>query len=144
VVNLVLLPGLDGTGHLFRPFVAALSDVDTQAVSYPNDKALSLDEHARWALRHLAGDKVVLVAESFSGLVALRVLQEAPSRIAAVIFAGAFAEPPRPLLLRLTPLASRAAPLMPGHRRSAAVLGQGEVRRALPLPPGERGPPRAG
>jgi pimeloyl-ACP methyl ester carboxylesterase len=112
VVKLVLLPGLDGTGLLFRPLVATLFDLDTNVVSYPNDKALSLDEHARWVMRELPGDKAVLLAESFSGLVALRVLQEAPSRIAAVIFVGAFAEPPRPLLLRLAPLVSRAGPLM--------------------------------
>jgi len=107
-----MLPGLDGTGLLFRPLVAAMPDNGTKVVSYPNDKALSLDEHARWAIRNLPGGKALLVAESFSGLVALRVLQEARSRIAAVIFVGAFAEPPRSLLLRLAPLVSRAGPLM--------------------------------
>ena len=112
MVELVLLPGLDGTGLLFRPLVAALADARTKVVAYPNDNALSLDEHARWVIRLLPGEKVVLLAESFSGLVALRVLQEAPSRIAAVIFVGAFAEPPRPLLLRLAPVVSRAGPLM--------------------------------
>jgi hypothetical protein len=74
-----MLPGLDGTGLLFRPLVAAMPDTGTKVVSYPNDKALSLDEHARWAIRNLPGGKAVLVAESFSGLVALRVLQEARS-----------------------------------------------------------------
>jgi len=112
VAELVLLPGLDGTGLLFRPLVATLSGVESTVVSYPNDKPLSLDEHARWVIRQLPDNGAVLLAESFSGLVALRVLQEAPSRIAAVIFAGAFAEPPRPLLLRLAPLVSRAGPLM--------------------------------
>ena len=112
MAELVLLPGLDGTGLLFRPLVARLSDVETKVVSYPNAEALSLDEHARWVMRQLPGGKTVLLAESFSGLVALRVLQEAVSRIAAVIFVGAFAEPPRPLLLRLAPLVSRAGPLM--------------------------------
>jgi len=112
VAQLVLLPGLDGTGLLFRPLVAILSKLESKVVSYSTDKALSLDEHARWAMRQLPGEKALLLAESFSGLVALRVLQAAPSRIAAVIFVGAFAEPPRPLLLRLAPLVSRAGPLM--------------------------------
>jgi len=107
-----MLPGLDGTGLLFRPLVATLSGTGTKVVTYPNDKALSLDEHAHWVIRQLPVDKVVLLAESFSGLVALRVLQDALSRIAAVIFVGAFAEPPRPLLLRLAPVVSRAGPLM--------------------------------
>ena len=112
MARLVLLPGLDGTGLLFRPLVAILSNVESKVVSYPNDKAFSLDEHVRWFIRQLPDEKVMLLAESFSGLVALRVLQEAPSRIAAVIFVGAFAEPPRPLLLRLAPLVSRAGRLM--------------------------------
>ena len=112
MAQLVLLPGLDGTGLLFRPLVATLSNVESKVVSYPNDKTLSLDEHARWVIRQLPGEKAVLLAESFSGLVALRALQEALSRIAAVIFVCAFAEPPRPLLLRLAPLVSRAGPLM--------------------------------
>jgi hypothetical protein len=47
VVQLVLLPGLDGTGLLFRPLVATLFDAGTKVVSYPNDKALSFDEHAQ-------------------------------------------------------------------------------------------------
>ena len=47
VVQLVLLPGLDGTGLLFRPLVAVLPAFHTVVVSYPNDKALSLDDHAR-------------------------------------------------------------------------------------------------
>src|SRR4051812_17564426 len=87
-----MLPGLDGTGLLFRPLVATLSGIATKVVTYPNDKALSLDEHACWVIRQLPGDKAVLLA--------------------AVIFVGAFAEPARPLLLRLAPVVSRAGPLM--------------------------------
>jgi pimeloyl-ACP methyl ester carboxylesterase len=56
--------------------------------------------------------KAVLLAESFSGLVALTLLANGPARIAGVIFVGAFAEPPRPLLLRLAPLLSRSAGVM--------------------------------
>jgi pimeloyl-[acyl-carrier protein] methyl ester esterase len=131
VAQLVLLPGLDGTGVLFRPLVAALSNVDSKVVSYPNDKALSLDEHARWVIHQLPGEKAMLLAESFSGLVALRVLQDAPSRIAAVIFVGAFAEPPRPLLLRLAPLVSRAGPLM--RNTPAFLLRQFCLGRDAPV-----------
>ncbi|MFL6567261.1 MAG: alpha/beta fold hydrolase [Burkholderiales bacterium] len=131
MVKLVMLPGLDGTGLLFRPLVASLSGIGTKVVTYPNDKALSLDEHARWVMRQLPGDKAVLLAESFSGLVALRMLQEALSRIAAVIFIGAFAEPPRPLLLRLAPVVSRARPLM--RNTPAFLLRQFCLGRDAPV-----------
>jgi pimeloyl-[acyl-carrier protein] methyl ester esterase len=107
----VLLPGLDGTGILFRPLLAALPEsIQAKVIAYPDKQNLSLSEHARWVIRQLPGEKVVLLAESFSGLVALMLLTEAAARIREVIFVGAFAEPPRPLLLKL-PLVSRSASL---------------------------------
>jgi pimeloyl-[acyl-carrier protein] methyl ester esterase len=109
----VLLPGLDGTGLLFRPLIAALpAGLRATVVSYPATQPLRLDELAALVSRKLPPEKVVLVAESFSGLVALTLLMSAPARFRAVVFVGAFAEPPRPLLLKLAPLASRATGLM--------------------------------
>src|SRR5438034_9685590 len=98
MAQLVLLPGLDGTGSLFSPLLAELPrDLHTKTVSYPNDKALSLDEHARWVIRQLPTDRAVLLAESFSGLVALRALMEPSSRIDAVIFAQRTRVSPAPV-----------------------------------------------
>jgi pimeloyl-[acyl-carrier protein] methyl ester esterase len=106
--DLVLLPGLDGTGALFRRLLAALpGDLATKVISYPN-QPLDLEQLAAHVLRQLPAQRVVLVAESFSGLVALTLLANAAARVRAVIFVGAFAEPPRPLLLRFAPLASHA------------------------------------
>lgn len=48
-LKLVLLPGLDGTGLLFKPFVSALpSSAETLIITYPPDEKLSykkLTEH---------------------------------------------------------------------------------------------------
>ena len=110
---MVLLPGLDGTGQLFRPLVAALSrDLRPTVIGYPPHQPLGLAELASLVLKRLPPEKVILLAESFSGLVALTLLANAPSRFRGVILVGAFAEPPRPMLLRLAPLASRGAGLM--------------------------------
>jgi pimeloyl-ACP methyl ester carboxylesterase len=107
-LDTALLPGLDGTGILFRPLLAALpGDIRPSVITYPADRVLSLPEHARSALRQLPAGRSVLVAESFSGLVALAMLMEAPSRIGGIVFAGAFAEPPRPLLTKFAPAISR-------------------------------------
>lgn len=107
-LNAALLPGLDGTGILFRPLLAALpGDIRPGVITYPADCVLSLPEHARLALRQLPPGKSMLVAESFSGLVALAMLMEAPSRIGGIIFVGAFAEPPRPFLMKFAPAISR-------------------------------------
>lgn len=40
MAKLILLPGLDGTGDLFRPFVEALAACPTQVVTYPVDRVL--------------------------------------------------------------------------------------------------------
>jgi len=108
---LVLLPGLDGTGRLFRSLLAALpASLRAQVVAYPN-QMLDLQQLAAHVLHQLPAQRVVLLAESFSGLVALTLLANAATRVHSVIFVGAFAEPPRPLLLRLAPVLSRAGPL---------------------------------
>jgi pimeloyl-[acyl-carrier protein] methyl ester esterase len=111
--HLVLLPGLDGTGLLFRPLLAALTtELQPKVIGYPANEVLELPDLAAFVLRQLPPHKVVLLAESFSGLVALSLLTSAPHRIRGVVFVGAFAEPPRPLPLRLAPLLPRSAGIM--------------------------------
>ncbi len=100
--HLVLLPGLDGTGLLFRPFVAALpSHVSAKVVNYPTSAPLSLSELGDLVVEQLPLRDFVLLAESFSGLVALSLLAEITDRIRGVIFCAAFATPPRPVLLNI-------------------------------------------
>ena len=112
-VTVFLLPGLDGTGLLFGPLVAELGgEFQPKVVAYPPQQPRRLDELASYVLRQLPPDKAILVAESFSGLVALRLLASASARIRGIIFVGAFAEPPRPLLVRLAPLVSRSTALL--------------------------------
>ncbi|HWA39367.1 MAG TPA: alpha/beta hydrolase [Burkholderiales bacterium] len=102
---------MDGTGLLFAPFVRALSGFrEPRVVEYPQDRKLSLLELSEIVLQRLPQEAVV-VAESFSGLVALSLIQRAPSRLRGVVFVGAFAEPPRPMLARLAGALSPAASL---------------------------------
>jgi pimeloyl-ACP methyl ester carboxylesterase len=111
--RVVLLPGLDGTGILFRPLLQALpKDVPSTFIAYPSDRIMSLSEHAEWVSARLPKGKFALLAESFSGLVALSLLLETPSRFQSVIFVGSFAEPPRPFMLRLAPILPRHGSLM--------------------------------
>lgn len=102
---LVLMPGLDGTGLLFERVAAELpSEIRTHIVSYPNDAAQSLEEHAAAASGILANERAVLLAESFSGLVVLKLLEENGVRVEKVIFIASFAEAPRRFLDVLSPL----------------------------------------
>lgn len=44
MIRLVLLPGLDGTGELFAPFVAALGAIPSQVIAYPHDRVMGYAE----------------------------------------------------------------------------------------------------
>lgn len=92
--RLVLMPGLDGTGIFFRPIIRSLvSGVSPYVITYPAEERFSLAEYARFVGGQLPEDDVVLVAESFSGLVALMLLHERPVNVRGVVFSATFAEP---------------------------------------------------
>ncbi|OPY01657.1 MAG: Alpha/beta hydrolase family protein [Syntrophorhabdus sp. PtaB.Bin184] len=100
-IGLVLMPGLDGTGVCFRPLLHALPpDVPQTVITYPDDKDLSLRDHADFVAARLPGEGVVLVAESFSGLVALMLLHAKPASVKGGAEDDAFAEPLHPFLIR--------------------------------------------
>ncbi|WP_148665463.1 alpha/beta fold hydrolase [Sulfurifustis variabilis] len=102
VATLVLMPGLDGTGLLFERFVGALpNDIPVRTLAYPRDVPLSLPQYAELAARDLPSGRTVLLAESFSSLVALALLAGGAVSPRAIVFCAGFAEPPRPLLLGL-------------------------------------------
>lgn len=104
----LLLPGLDGSGRLFAPFLGCLAGADAIVVRYPDDLAVDLDAYARHA-RAAIGDarRCVVVAESFSGPVALR-LHRLDPRVEAIVLVASFVRCPHPLL-RVLPLAVAAA-----------------------------------
>ena len=81
--TLVLLPGMDGTGRLFQPFVEALgSEVHVQTIAYPPSESLTCAELAAFATSALprAGPLVIL-GESFSGPIAVEVAARCGRRV---------------------------------------------------------------
>jgi pimeloyl-[acyl-carrier protein] methyl ester esterase len=108
-VRAVLLPGLDGTGRLFDRFCAAApSGWQLSPTSYPADVPLGYDELAV----ALPAEPFVLIAESFSGPLALRIAAQRPAGLAAVVLVATFVTPPAPRALGALPwtLLFRAAP----------------------------------
>jgi pimeloyl-[acyl-carrier protein] methyl ester esterase len=97
--RIVLLPGMDGSGRLFAPFIdAAPPRLHLEVVALPQERLGYADLAAR--LRptlHLTAD-TVLLAESFSG--PLAVLLAARTRVAAVILCNSFVTHPVPKALR--------------------------------------------
>jgi len=102
---LVLLPGLDGTGDLFAPFVAALDGVCTHIVGYPHDRAMGYAEHEAYARNELPADKdYVLLAESFSGPIGIAIAASKPAGLRGLILCASFASNPLPLFSPLSRL----------------------------------------
>ena len=101
--NLILLPGLDGTGILFANLIRLLEEeFQITRISYPSSSRCCLDD-----LAQMAEDKVpdpqnsIILAESFSGLVALMLLEKLSVHPRGIIFGMCFVEPPFKVLLRV-------------------------------------------
>jgi pimeloyl-ACP methyl ester carboxylesterase len=99
-LTLVLLPGMDGTGQLFDPFVTALKDeFEVSVVRYPNDEPLGYGELTSIARAALPRQgSFVLVGESFSGPIAISIAASRPSGLVGLVLACTFARNPRPQL----------------------------------------------
>lgn len=92
-LTLVLLPGFDGTGDLFGPLQAALGkDVVSSAVRYHAER--SFEDYVDSVAGILPHENAVLVAESFSGPVALSLLERYPARIKYAVLCATFAVSP--------------------------------------------------
>ena len=136
--KLVLLPGLDGTGKLFVEF---LKDLDlgssAQVVSYPPDIPLGYDELEPLVRAALpTRGRFVILGESFSGPLAIRIAAHPPPALVGLILCVTFASNPYPHLAwarglaALLPLKSLPrwlrAPLMWGSASPSKAPRQSE------------------
>ena len=100
VPRALLLPGLDGSGRLFAPLLATRPrGFAAEPVSFPPDLALGYDELAALVRPLLPRGRFVLLAESFSGPLAVRLAAERPRGLAALILAATFLHRPLDPLL---------------------------------------------
>jgi pimeloyl-ACP methyl ester carboxylesterase len=98
VTRLVLLPGLDGTGDLFAPLVAALGAIPSQVIAYPHDRVMSYAElEAHTAAKLPTNEYFVLLAESFSGPIGISLAASRLTGIKGLILCASFAANPLPL-----------------------------------------------
>jgi pimeloyl-ACP methyl ester carboxylesterase len=120
VTRFVLLPGMDGTGELLAEFAAALAPgFSTTIVDYPKDVALDYGALTTLVRGQLPQDQpYVLVAESFSGPVAIRLAAGNPQGLLAIVLCASFAKAPRPRLQAFAGLLRS----MPLRRMPAALL----------------------
>src|SRR5678816_2385923 len=105
---------MDGAGDLFRPFQEVVpAALSCRVVRYPTDRPLPYDRLLPLVEQQLGGEgDVVVVAESYSGPLALRLASGRPDRVRAVVLVASFICPPLPPWVRhlVAPMMFRMAP----------------------------------
>ncbi len=105
-MQLLLLPGLDGTCKLFSRFMHMRPPTFSCEVLAYDDGFTKFDDYVNAVKMRLSADaKTVLIAESFSGPIAAQIASRCRDRIAGVVFAASFVKPPHASLLNLAEIA---------------------------------------
>jgi len=131
MTKLILMPGMDGTGQLFAPFLDALGDsMESCVLRYPTDEPLGYSELLPRIRTELPqSGSFVLLGESFSGPLTVMLAAEEPAGLRGVILCASFATNPirwiprfartlvRPALFRENPTSCRSKRCSAGMRR---------------------------
>ena len=103
-VDLMILPGLDGTEVLFRPFLAALPEwIRPKVVCYPPTGPNSYADLLKLVREKAAGlpGPFYVLASSFGGPLAVMLAAAEPSRVQGLILSATFLRAPTARLPRL-------------------------------------------
>ncbi len=102
ITKLVFMPGLDGTGISFEPLSKFLSEnVAATVVRYPADRLLSFEEIVASAYDQIKGEPDIVLAESFSGPVAISLIASGRLKVKGLILCATFAKAPRRTFLKM-------------------------------------------
>ncbi len=118
--EIVLLPGLDGTGEFFERIVPHLArEFAVTVVRYPEDPSLGYAGYVELVRHQIGSRPVYVLGESFSGPVAVLLASQLGAQILGIVLAGTFVQNPWPgWIIR------RSARLeMPADIRDAILMG---------------------
>jgi len=103
-LRIILLPGVYGTGLMFTPLVDAMpAEYECQVLSYPIDKVLSYSELVSYVADKIPQDKpFVILAESFSGPIALMLSEVLGDNLKALILVCTYVTNPHPWLAKFS------------------------------------------
>lgn len=127
-MQLVLLPGLDGTGILFQPFIESLPPgIEPIVVPLPPTEVLDYPDLVRFVAPRLPRSApFVILGESFSGPLAIQLAAEPVPGIVGVVLCASFVSNPTPVpscfrhlagpwLFHFTPAFVQAKALLGGY-----------------------------
>jgi pimeloyl-ACP methyl ester carboxylesterase len=140
--EIVLLPGLDGTGNLFERLVRFLpADLKVEIVRYPDDPTLGYAGYVKLVREAIGNRQVFLLGESFSGPIAVRVATQLGTQIKGIVLAATFVKNPWPgwFIRRIARIAPTTTPsrirdvLLMGRFADAEMSAKvDEIVRTLP------------
>lgn len=113
----IVLPGMDGSGAWLDEFAAAMAPrLPVEILAYPPQRALGYDELVGFVRPHLPrAEPYLLLGESFSGPIAIRLAAQRPPALAGLVLCASFASAPRlpgsPLPTRTLARIATALPL---------------------------------
>jgi len=102
--QLFFFPGMDGTGISFEPLAKMLpQDVNLKLIRYPTDRLLDFKETVQCAKDQIQSDQedLIVLAESFSGPVAIDLVGSGQLKAKCLILCSTFANSPRPIFLKI-------------------------------------------
>ena len=133
--KLVLLPGMDGSGELFRGLETVLPEgLETETLWYPADRYMNSGELAGTLRGAIPVDEpFVLVAESYGAPLAVLIASLEPPNLKGIVLSAGFVTSPlrgwrRTLMWDLAPLLAHVS--MPALVARYLLVGQ-EAPRAL-------------
>ncbi len=129
-IRLLLLPGLDGTGRLFAPLLGSLPVfVRPHVLAYPSEEPYNYAQLQEYVASELPADRpFALLAESFSGPIAIRIAAKAPPRLVCLVLVATFDWSPLHFLPRLVlGSAARALALLKSIRALRRILAGRDV-----------------
>jgi pimeloyl-ACP methyl ester carboxylesterase len=96
-LEVILVPGMDGTGKLFRPLLQALpASLLPRVVPYPAGATTFADVESAIVAAFPPSGPFAILAESFSGPAALAAASRMPAGLVAVVLAASFVRSPCP------------------------------------------------
>lgn len=134
-LHVVMLPGLDGTGRMSTSFLSALQahGLTTQAIALPAQGGQDYATLAEGLWPRLPHGPFILLAESFSGPLAVELAMRHPPGLRGVVLAATFARRPVPLPAAGAALLSPAWPMPPVALLARLLLGRWRTREHLSM-----------
>jgi pimeloyl-[acyl-carrier protein] methyl ester esterase len=119
-MKIVILPGLDGTGTLLSEVGERLARKHVVSIiQYPSN-LYRYEDLQRWVEDSLPKDDFIIVAESFSGPLAIMLAGQKPFGLKGVVFVATFAKTP----VKLPSVLTYAVEIMPIKSRLLTWLAQ--------------------